>query len=827
MLNRVTRLLQLIGAAAGLLLVGRADGQSSFTVVAIPDTQFYSESALGPGANFFDIQTQWILSNTSTHGIVFASHLGDVVNHAGAVGVPLLDQWDDAVRAMGLLRASALPFGILPGNHDWTSTAGNGSLEHYRVRFGDTSDFFTGKPWFLGYDARGVNSAQIFNSPIGQILHLALEWNFSSPAASSDRPGAPGNAIGWAQTMINAHPGMPTIIATHNNINAASTRDGAGNGLFNALVRTNNQIFLVLNGHYHGEGRVYSINDFGRAVYELNSDYQSRNRGGDGWLRLYRFEPANQRIRVRTYTPLADAVDGVPAGSEFGFVGRVETDANSQFDLPLDFGTRFVPPVAAPSRGPAPAPATRYTLKRLLNGYSDVEDTEIRLSNPAANLSTQGYMHLDTDDDAGGTAPGPSCGLVRFGNLFGGGPNQLSNDRDMLAATLRLYVHPQRSNSEGSGFEVRRMLVPWSGSSTWNSMTMPGTSAGSPPGIADDGSSGFEALANPDGSAGGDSGIGVTAGQWLEFDVRRTLLSWRAGQPNLGWLLQPFPNGTNGVRIESSESELAGRFFPELVITPARGLAHLRTFSDGIDTQLDQSDPNTQFSTAGTIIVDASVENNTDPLQSDVQGLLRFGGLFGDQPTQIPAGARISSAVLTLNINPIIQFHDGTGFGIHRMLRDWISTETWNTAGPGGGGISADNIEALALSDDAGGLDRLGASVVQSGPYHLDVTESLRAWSITGEATNFGWAILPFTQATNGIFFDSFEASHTGAIRPRLTVRFICPADVNADGLLGVQDIFNFLADYFGSDLAADINASGTLTVQDIFDFLDRYFTGC
>lgn len=54
-----------------------------------------------------------------------------------------------------------------------------------------------------------------------------------------------------------------------------------------------------------------------------------------------------------------------------------------------------------------------------------------------------------------------------------------------------------------------------------------------------------------------------------------------------------------------------------------------------------------------------------------------------------------------------------------------------------------------------------------------------------------------------------------------------CPADVNGDGVLSVQDLFDFLAAFFTTDPAADVNGSGTITVQDLFDFLTIYFQSC
>jgi hypothetical protein len=55
----------------------------------------------------------------------------------------------------------------------------------------------------------------------------------------------------------------------------------------------------------------------------------------------------------------------------------------------------------------------------------------------------------------------------------------------------------------------------------------------------------------------------------------------------------------------------------------------------------------------------------------------------------------------------------------------------------------------------------------------------------------------------------------------------ICPADFDCSGVLGVQDIFDFLAGFFGGDPRADMNASSTISTQDIFDFLATYFGGC
>jgi hypothetical protein len=60
-----------------------------------------------------------------------------------------------------------------------------------------------------------------------------------------------------------------------------------------------------------------------------------------------------------------------------------------------------------------------------------------------------------------------------------------------------------------------------------------------------------------------------------------------------------------------------------------------------------------------------------------------------------------------------------------------------------------------------------------------------------------------------------------------LTVVSLCPADFNQSGATTVQDIFDFLAAWFGGVPAADFNHAGGLSVQDIFDFLAAWFAGC
>jgi hypothetical protein len=54
-----------------------------------------------------------------------------------------------------------------------------------------------------------------------------------------------------------------------------------------------------------------------------------------------------------------------------------------------------------------------------------------------------------------------------------------------------------------------------------------------------------------------------------------------------------------------------------------------------------------------------------------------------------------------------------------------------------------------------------------------------------------------------------------------------CVADFDANGIVGVADIFAFLAAWFSGSPAADIDGVGGVAVPDIFAFLHTWFAGC
>ena len=67
----------------------------------------------------------------------------------------------------------------------------------------------------------------------------------------------------------------------------------------------------MLGGHKPGEGMRQDTGPNPTMLFILFlSDYQSLSNGGDGWLRIMEFSPANNEITVTTYSPTGSTKTG-------------------------------------------------------------------------------------------------------------------------------------------------------------------------------------------------------------------------------------------------------------------------------------------------------------------------------------------------------------------------------------------------------------------------------------------------------------------------------------------------------------------------------------
>lgn len=335
------RLLRLV--LLGLLLVGisllagrPAFGSGApFMIVALPDTQKYVKyDASETRAATFKRQTQWIVDTRATYNTVFVSREGDIVGNGGLYPI----EWERADSALDLLDG-VLPYSTVIGNHDYDQPGRRSSGTASYLKYFCPARY-QGYAWFGRAAADGLNQYQMFKAGDWTFLHLAMELE------------ARDSALRWAQQIINAHPGLPTIVTTHAYQNDSAGRTttaefqgNSGEQIWQKLIKPNSQIFMVLNGHFYqngGEGYLVSYNDLGQAVFQMVANYQDYPNGGDGYLRLLHFQPAEQRIQVRTYSPTLDAY---------------LVDHNSEFAFTLDFNRRFGASTS-PSPTPTPTPTS-------------------------------------------------------------------------------------------------------------------------------------------------------------------------------------------------------------------------------------------------------------------------------------------------------------------------------------------------------------------------------------------------------------------------------------------------------------------------------------
>ncbi|MGW9064988.1 LamG-like jellyroll fold domain-containing protein [Achromobacter animicus] len=321
---------------------------SSFAVAVLPDTQFYSRYATDAenqqfmrkyGSEPFKAQTQWVADHSKSLGIPFLIHLGDVVDQQGKP-----DQWKVADAAMAILEDAKVPYSILAGNHDVildrdyfdassqasaTDAQRNLANEPYLKTF--SADRAKNQATFGGRDPSGFHEYHVFEAEGQKFMVLSLSWRISD------------DALTWANQVIRANPTLPVILVNHQLLNI--DKDGVtplevpyGLMLWDKLIRDNDQIFMTLNGHYHGAAHLTKTNAFGNSVEEMVVDYQMAYQGGNGLMRLYEFDLSNNEIRVLSFSPW---VPQKPKNTLNTFDQAILTGANEQFTIKMDFAKRF------------------------------------------------------------------------------------------------------------------------------------------------------------------------------------------------------------------------------------------------------------------------------------------------------------------------------------------------------------------------------------------------------------------------------------------------------------------------------------------------------
>jgi len=297
-----------------------------FTIVVIPDTQFYTVSE--KNLRIFNSKINWIMKNISDKNIVFISHVGDVIESPPRKDLYFfkLNKFCPIYRKINLIRTSKrwvgaelalkplddpnfnIPYSIIPGNHDYDCTGVKKSkrtTKTFLQYFGPKK--YSEKNWYLGSDISGRNMAQQFKANGKSYIHIGLEWL------------APDYAIEFAQKVITNNPKTPVIITTHShlytgnpaklvpNFDGSNSIDYSGHNnaqqLYSKLVEPFPQVFMVLSGHILGDGFLQTKTYLGQNVTQILSNYAKDPKGGNGWLKLLKFNPDSSELKVQIFSP--------------------------------------------------------------------------------------------------------------------------------------------------------------------------------------------------------------------------------------------------------------------------------------------------------------------------------------------------------------------------------------------------------------------------------------------------------------------------------------------------------------------------------------------
>jgi len=271
----------------------------------------------------FNSQTQWIVNNRVANNIAFVTGLGDVVQHGNNNGN--YSEWVNANAAVNFLDdpittglPQGIPYSFGVGNHD-QGPSGDGAPDDtaaFNQYFGTAR--YAGKPYYGGHFGSNNDNHYALFSASGMDFIL-INMAYMDPQYDGTELNS---VLAWANTLLQTYNSRRGIIVSHYLINSGLNASWSNQGLstYNAL-KGNPNLFLMLAGHYTPpEGQRTDIYS-GNTIQSVMSDYQEQGSGGDGYLRIMNFSPANNLISVSTYSP---------------YVNLFKTGSSSQFTLPYN-----------------------------------------------------------------------------------------------------------------------------------------------------------------------------------------------------------------------------------------------------------------------------------------------------------------------------------------------------------------------------------------------------------------------------------------------------------------------------------------------------------
>jgi hypothetical protein len=348
--------------------VRKVADDSDFSIVVLPDTQYYSDvdSPNAGSPDYFHDQTQWVRDNREAYGIVAVIHNGDIVNHGSRP-----EEWAIANAAMARLETpeadlpDGVPYGVGVGNHDQDSINTDNATTNFNTHFG--VERFAGRSYYGGHYA-GDNDENWVTFRAGGLEFVLVNLQFDltpDPAV-----------LAWARSVFQAHPDAFGILNTHFLLGGGGGFGTQGQAIYDELRAVDN-VRLMTCGHVSAEARRSDVFQ-GNVIHTMLADYQGDGDGGSGYLRIWEFSPASNEVTVRTYSPSRD---------------NWLTDDNSEFTLKVQLASAGGPFEEITVLDPVPSGIATTTVDALEPGqtyewYATVSDCAHTVTTPVERFKT-------------------------------------------------------------------------------------------------------------------------------------------------------------------------------------------------------------------------------------------------------------------------------------------------------------------------------------------------------------------------------------------------------------------------------------------------------
>lgn len=274
-----------LGLISSLATATPSDAQQSpvFTIVVLPDTQNYTNRDFADRTRFFADQVDWVIAERDRRNIVFASHVGDVVQRSEDA-----TEWGRATPILDRLQASGIPFAVAAGNHDIRTDATGPTWDQTLP-----ASRFAAESWYGGDFENNRNSYQTVTVGSEQLLFVHVRYL---------RFGSITGTLNWVDEVLAAHPNHMAFVTAHEFGGSDGNVVSGARPLRDVLAQSCN-VVAVFAGHIHDQARGTFTDTCGRSVPHLLSNYQHWENGGQGFLREYRIDPATMTLAATTYSP--------------------------------------------------------------------------------------------------------------------------------------------------------------------------------------------------------------------------------------------------------------------------------------------------------------------------------------------------------------------------------------------------------------------------------------------------------------------------------------------------------------------------------------------